>query len=472
MTTSDIDVPTIAEGSVAELEQSLRGRLVRATDPDYDQARAIWNGAHNRYPALIVRCAGVADVMRALEFARSEELQVAVRSGGHSIPGFSSVDGGLVIDLSPLQSVRVDPQRRTARADAGVTWKSFDHETQAFGLATTGGLVSSTGIAGFTLGGGVGWLMRKHGLAADNLISADVVTADGRLIRASSDENAELFWGLRGGGGNFGVVTSLEYRVHPVGPMVTGGAVFYPGERAADVLRVYRDWAPTAPDELTTLVNLLTCPPAPFLPEEWHGRPLVAVIGLHAGPADAAERALRPLREIAPPVADLFGPMPYVAMQGLVDPLWGPGAHSYMKAGFMRGLDDATIDTLVAHHASVTSPKTEIHVHQVGGVVASVPRDATAFAERDAPFLLNIIASTFTADGFDDAVSWAQATHAALAPALTGGAYVNFLSGEGEERVRAAFGPDTYRRLVALKDEYDPANVFRLNQNVAPSHTS
>jgi FAD/FMN-containing dehydrogenase len=469
MTTHHLDIPTLAEGSVAELEQSLRGRLVRTTDPDYDQARAIWNGAHDRYPALIVRAAGVADVMRALEFARSEELQIAVRSGGHSIPGFSSVDGGLVIDLSPLQTVRVDPQRRTARADAGVTWNSFDHETQAFGLATTGGLVSSTGVTGFTLGGGVGWLMRKHGLAADNLISADMVTADGRLVRASADENPELFWGLRGGGGNFGVVTSLEYRVHPVGPMITGGGVFYPGDRAADVLRVFREWAPTAPDELTTLVNLLTCPPAPFLPEEWHGRPLVAVIGLHAGPADEAERALRPLREIAPPVADLFGPMPYVAMQSLIDPLWGPGAHSYFKAGFLRGLDDATIDTLVAQHASVTSPKTEIHVHQVGGAVARVPGDATAFGERDAPFLLNIVASTFTADGYDDAVSWAQATHAALAPALTGGAYVNFLSGEGQDRVRAAYGPETYRRLVALKDEYDPANVFRLNQNVQPS---
>jgi FAD/FMN-containing dehydrogenase len=469
MTAHDFPGPLLAEGSVTELEQGLRGRLVRATDPDYDETRAIWNGAHDRYPALIAQCAGVADVMRALEFARSEELRVAVRSGGHSIPGFSSVDGGLVIDLSPMQGIRVDPERRTARAEAGVTWASFDHETQAFGLATTGGLVSSTGLAGFTLGGGVGWLMRKHGLACDNLVAADVVTADGRLVHASADENAELFWGLRGGGGNFGVVTSLEYRVHPVGPMVTGGAVFYPAERAGDVLRVYRDWVATAPDSLTTLVNLLTCPPAPFLPPEWHGHPLVAVIGMHAGPADEAERALRPLREIATPVADLFGQMPYVAMQKLVDPLWGPGAHSYMKAGFMKGLDDRTIDTLVAQHASVTSPKTEIHIHHVGGVVAGVPRDATAFGERDAPFLLNIIASTHTAAGYDDAVAWAQATHSSLAPSLTGGSYVNFLSSEGEERVRAAYGADAYRRLVALKDEYDPTNVFQLNQNVAPS---
>jgi FAD/FMN-containing dehydrogenase len=463
------DTPVLADGSVAELAAAMRGRVVRPGDSDYDQARAIWNGAHDRYPALVAQCAGVADVIRAIEFARSEELRVAVRSGGHSIPGHSSVDGGIVVDLSPMQGIRVDPQRRTARAEAGVTWASFDHETQAFGLATTGGLISSTGITGLTLGGGIGWLMRKHGLAIDNLLSADVVTADGRLVRASADENPELFWGLRGGGGNFGVVTSLEYQLHPVGPMVTSGAVFYPADKARDVLRAYRDWTATAADETTTLVNLLTAPPAPFIPEEWHGKPLVAIIGMHAGPADEAERALRPLRSIATPVADLFGPMPYVAMQSLVDPLWGPGASSYMKAGFLRGLDDEAIDTLVAQHATVTSPKTEIHVQHLGGAVARVPAEATAFGARTAPFVLNIIASTFTDEGYDEAVDWAQAAYASLVPALTGGAYVNFLSNEGDERVRAAYGPGTYERLVALKDEYDPANVFRLNQNVAPS---
>src|SRR3954467_3024055 len=261
MTISDIDVPTIAEGSVAELEQGLRGRLVRTTDSDYDQARAIWNGAHDRYPALIVRAAGVADVMRALEFARSEELRVAVRSGGHSIPGFSSVDGGIVIDLSPMQSVRVDPERRTARADAGVTWSSLDHETQAFGLATTGGLVSSTGIAGFTLGGGIGWLMRKHGLAADNLIAADLVTADGRLVHASKDENADLLWGLRGGGGNFGVVTSFEYRLHPVGPQVLAGGMVHALTDAPEVFRFLSEFTATAPDELSVTASTFRAAP-------------------------------------------------------------------------------------------------------------------------------------------------------------------------------------------------------------------
>jgi FAD/FMN-containing dehydrogenase len=460
--------PAIADGSIAELAQTLRGELITPGDSGYDEARAIWNGAHDRYPALIVRAAGVADVMRAVEFARSEELLVSVRGGSHSIPGFSTNDGGIVIDLSPMNGVRVDPQQRTAIAQTGLTWSQFDHETQAFGLATTGGLVSSTGIAGFTLGGGVGWLMRKHGLAADNLIGADVVTADGQLVHASEHENPELFWGLRGGGGNFGIATSFEYQLHRVGPTVTAGVVFYPGDRAGEILRFYRDWVDEAPDDLTTLVNLLTAPPAPFLPEEWHGKKLVALIGMHSGSVEDGERAVRPLKELGDPVADLMGPLPYVAMQSLIDPLWGPGAHSYMKAGWLGGLDDAAINTLVRHHRDVTSPKSEIHVHHMGGAVARVPAAATAFGDRSAPFLLNVIASTFTPDGYDGAVAWAQELHAAMTPSLTGGSYVNFLSAEGDERVRAAYGAN-YDRLVALKDEYDPTNLFRLNQNIRPS---
>jgi FAD/FMN-containing dehydrogenase len=458
----------LGDATVAELTQAVRGEVIRPGDPGYDDARAIWNGAHDRYPALILRCAGAADVIRGIEFARSQDLLLAVRGGKHSIPGFSTCDDGMVLDLSGMQGVHVDPVARTARAQAGATWSVFDHETQAFGLATTGGLVSSTGIAGFTLGGGVGWLMRKHGLTCDNLISADVVTADGRVVRASEDENADLFWGLRGGGGNFGVATSFEYRLHPVGPTVTGGAVFYPGDRTAEVLRFYREWAQDAPDELTTVANLLTAPPAPFIPEEWHGKPLVALIGTHCGPLADGERAVRPLRELGDPVADLLGPLPYVAMQSLIDPLWGPGAHSYMKAGWMGGLDDAAIDTLIRYRDTVTSPKTEIHVHHVGGAVARVPSDATAFGDRSSPFLLNVLASTFTAEGYDEAVGWAQDLYGAMAPALSGGAYVNFLSNEGEERVRAAYG-EKYDRLVGLKDAYDPTNVFRLNQNIAPS---
>jgi FAD/FMN-containing dehydrogenase len=468
MAIDEVTHPPLAEGSIAELAQAMRGELIAPGDPNYDEARSIWNGAHDKRPALIARCAGVADVMRAVEFARSEELVVAVRGGSHSIPGFSTVDGGIVIDLSPMKGVRVDAQAGTAVAQTGLTWSEFDHETQAFGLATTGGLVSSTGIAGFTLGGGVGWLMRKHGLAADNLIAADVVTADGRLVRASADENPDLLWGLRGGGGNFGIATSLEYQLHRVGPTVTAGVVFYPGDRAAEVLRFYRDWVGEAPDEATTLVNLLTAPPAPFLPEEWHGKRLVAIVGMHCGSLDDGDRALRPLKELGDPVADLMGPLPYVAMQSLIDPLWGPGAHSYMKAGFMRGLDDGAIETLVDFHRHATSPKSEIHIHHMGGAVARVPAGATAFGDRTAPFLLNVIASTFTRDGYDESIAWAQQLNASMSSSLTGGSYINFLSAEGDERVRAAYGSN-YDRLVALKDDYDPTNVFRLNQNISPS---
>jgi hypothetical protein len=459
----------LGDATVAELAEAVRGEVIRPGDDGYDNARAIWNGAHNRRPGLILRCAGVADVIRGVEFARSQDLLLAVRGGKHSIPGFSTCDDGMVLDLSGMQGVRVDPTKGTARAEAGTTWNVFDHETQAFGLATTGGLVSSTGVAGFTLGGGVGWLMRKHGLTCDNLISVDIVTADGHLLRASEDENADLFWGLRGGGGNFGVATSFEYRVHPVGPTVTAGVCFYPGDRAAEILRFYREFVEDAPDELTTLASLMTAPPAPFLPEAWHGKPLIGLIAMHCGSLEDGERAIKPLRELGDPVADLLGPIPYVAMQSLIDPLWGPGAYSYMKAGFMGGLDDATIDTLVAHRDTVTSPKSEIHVHHVGGAVARVPDDATAFGERSAPFLLNILASTFTSDGYDEAVSWAHGLYGGLASALTGGAYVNFLSNEGPERVQAAYGQEKYDRLVRLKDAYDPTNLFRLNQNIVPS---
>jgi hypothetical protein len=468
MATEELQQPALAEGSIAELAEGVRGEVIRPGDPGYDEARAVWNGAIDRHPALIVRCAGVADVMRAVEFARSEKLVVAVRGGKHSLPGFSTVDGGIVIDLSPMQGIQVDPEARTVRAQGGVTWNTLDHETQAFGLAVTGGLVSTTGIAGFTLGGGIGWLMRKHGLTADNLIAADVVTADGRLVHASAEENPELFWGLRGGGGNFGIVTSFEYQLHPVGPVVMGGPVIYPGSMAGDILRFYREWSKDAPDELTTLVSLATAPPAPFIPEEWHGKRIVIIPGVYAGSVEDGERAMRPLRQLGEPVADLMGPLPYVAMQSLLDPLWGPGAHNYFKSGWLRGLDDRAIDTLVDYHRDASSPKSEIHVHQMGGAVARVGASATAFGDRSAPFLLNIIASTFTAEGYDDAVGWAQGLHGAMDPALTGGTYVNFISAEGPDRVRDAYSADTYERLRALKREYDPGNLFRLNQNVRP----
>jgi FAD/FMN-containing dehydrogenase len=328
MTTEATTRHVLGDATLAEFEQSLRGRLIRPGDEGYDDARAVWNGAHDKRPALIARCAGAADVLRSVDFARSEGLTVAVRGGSHSIPGYSTVDGGLVIDLSAMRSVHVDPARQVAVASGGATWADFDHETQAFGLAVTGGLVSSTGIAGFTLGGGIGWLMRKHGLAADNLIGADVVTADGRLVHASADENRDLLWGLRGGGGNFGIATSLEYQLHPVGPMITAGLIFFGAERAEEILRFYRDWVRELPDELTTLVVMATAPPAPFLPESVHGKRVVAVAAVNAGEPDQGRALVQPLKDLGDPVADLIGPMPYTAMQSVLDPLWERGAHN------------------------------------------------------------------------------------------------------------------------------------------------
>ena len=458
----------VGDASLQELEESLRGELIRPSDPRYDEARAVWNGAIDKHPAALVKCAGVADVRQAIEFARSQDLVVAVRGGKHSLPGFSTCDGGIVIDLGGMKGVRVDPVARTAQAEAGLTWSEFDHETQAFGLATTGGLISTTGIAGFTLGGGIGWLMRAHGLTCDNLLSADIVTADGELLHASADENQELFWGLRGGGGNFGVATSFEYQLHPVGPVVMAGPVFYRGDRAEEILRFYRDYTRDLPGEATTLLNLATAPPAPFLPEEIHGKLVCVLVGVYAGPVAEGERVLAPMRELGDPVADLMGPLPYVAMQSLLDALYPAGGSNYFKAGYLEELSDASIATMVEQHQSVTSPMSEIHVHHFGGAVGQVPEDATAFGNRSAEFVLNILGRTPDAGGFAEAVDWARGCYDALEPYTTGGTYTNFMS-EGDDRLKEAYGQEKYERLVALKDRYDPTNLFRLNQNIAPS---
>jgi FAD/FMN-containing dehydrogenase len=458
----------LGEATLAEFEQGLSGRLIRPDDDGYDEARSIWNGAHDKRPALIVRCAGVADVMRAVDFARSENLDIAVRGGSHSIPGFSTVDDGIVIDLSAMRSVHVDPARRTAVAEGGTTWADFDHETQAFGLAVTGGLVSTTGLAGFTLGGGIGWLMRKCGLTCDNLIGADVVTADGQLVHASESENPELLWGLRGGGGNFGIATTLEYRLHPVGPNVLAGPIFFPGDRAEEILRFYRDWVRELPDDTTTLANLTTAPPAPFLPEEVHGKPVVAVVAVHAGDPEEGRRVIQPLKDIADPVADLIDVIPYTMMQSLLDALWERGAHNYMSSAFVDELSDEAIAAAVERHADVPSPHSEIHLQHFGGAVARVGDDDTAFGNRSAQYVLNVIARSPTADGFDGNVEWARSTTRALSPVSRNAAYVNFMGDAGDERLRASYGDAKYERLVALKRRYDPTNLFRLNQNIKP----
>jgi FAD/FMN-containing dehydrogenase len=459
----------LGAATLKEFDDELHGEMVTPGDGAYDEARAIWNGAHDARPALIARCADAADVRHAVGFARSEGLDVAVRGGSHSIPGFSTVEGGIVIDLSPMKGIKVDVGAATVRAEGGVIWGELDAATQEHGLATTGGLVSTTGVAGFTLGGGIGWLMRKYGLACDNLRSAEVVTADGQVLTASATENPDLFWALRGGGGNFGVVTSFEFDLHPVGPTVAAGPVFYPGDRAEEILRFYREFVKTVPDELTTFAGLLTAPPAPFLPEEWHGKKLVALVGCYSGDPDEGMKALQPLRDLGDPVADLVGPMPYVQMQSLLDDLYPRGTNAYMKAGYMRDLDDKAIETLVRYHQDATSPASEIHVHDFGGAVARADADETAYGERQAPYVLNIIAMSHEPGGLDTHIDWAHRLYADIESSLTGGAYINFLSAEGEERVRAAYGAEKFDRLRALKDRYDPTNLFHLNQNIPPS---
>ncbi|HEX6715178.1 MAG TPA: FAD-binding oxidoreductase [Thermoleophilaceae bacterium] len=470
MATTTNESRVLGDATVAELAAELRGSVICPGDPGYDEARALWNAAHDRHPALIVQCAGSADVAAALRFARSEKLEVAVRGGGHSIPGFSGVDGGIVIDLSRMRGVLVDPVGKRAIVQGGATWRDVDVETQAHGLATTGGLVSTTGVGGFTLGGGIGWLMRRYGLAADNLVSADVVTADGEFVRASADENPELFWALRGGGGNFGVVTTFEFTLHEVGPTVAGGGIFYAGDDADAVLRAWREWLPSAPDELTTVVNLTTAPPAPFIPEAWHGKRVVAILGVYSGPVEEGLDALAPLRAIAEPVADLFGPIPYLAMQSLIDALHPPGDGNYFKAHHMTDMPDEAIDALVSGHRSVTSPQNEIHVHDLRGAVARGPAGGSAFPHRDAPYVLNVIAKWPGGGEGPEHVAWARDLVGSMEPFGDGSAYVNFLGdSEDTDRLRSAYGEATYDRLVAAKDRWDPENVFHLNQNVRPS---
>ena len=466
MTATETAPEAVGEATLAELAEGLHGELVTPASPRYDEARAIWNGAHDRRPAVVIRCAGVSDVIRGVDFARSEGLPLAVRGGGHSIPGFSTTDGGVVLDLSPMKGIRVDPAARRVVAQGGCLWSDLDQETQEFGLALTGGLVSTTGISGFTLGGGIGWLLRRCGLPADGLVGADVVTADGQLVHADADEHPDLFWALRGGGGNFGVVTSFEYALHEVGPTVFAGAVFYPGEAADEILRGYREACAAAGDELTTVLNLTTAPPAPFLPASVHGKPVVAVLGMWSGPLEDGDAATAPFRTLGEPIVDLFGPMPYRAMQSLLDPLYPRGLHNYFTSAFVPALDDGVLRSLTDAYERVPTAMSELHVHHLGGALGRVPADATAFAVRDQEFVVNVVARTPTAEGFDAARDWARAVPGTLG---FGPAYVNFTGEGGPDRVRASYPPATYERLVAVKDRYDPDNLFQLNQNVRPS---
>ncbi len=463
--------PILGDATVQELREAIHGEVLRPGDEGYLEACRIWNSAFDeRRPAAIVRASGAADVIAAVGFARSNGLPLAVRGGGHSIAGFSTVDDGLVIDLSAMREVRVDPVARRAEVGPGAVWADVDHETQAHGLATTGGLVSTTGVAGFTLGGGIGWLMRKHGLACDNLVGADVVTADGQLVHATAEQHSDLFWGLRGGGGNFGIVTRFELALHPVGPMVYAGPIFFSAEHDVELTRMFRDWAPGVPEDITAVLNLTSAPPLPVIPEEWHGRKVIALIVLSAGSPDQAEAQVRPFREAFEPVADLLGPIPYRAMQSLLDPLFPKGSNAYFKATNLNRLDDALIERLRELHLATPGPQCEIHVHQMGGAVAA-PADAdTAYPERDMPFVANAVTVAHEPDAAEAHAHWARAVIEAAGDASTGRSYVNFLG--DADAARETYGAEKYAALQELKRKYDPTNVFRLNQNIEPGESA
>jgi FAD/FMN-containing dehydrogenase len=449
------------EDAVAAFKTTLRGTLLQPGDTGYDEARKIWNAMIDKRPALIARCAGIADVVSAVNFARTHDLLVAVRGGGHNVAGNAVCDGGLMIDLSPMKSVRVDPVRRTARAEPGVTWGEFDHETQAFGLATTGGVIPTTGIAGLTLGGGIGWLMGKHGLSCDNLLSVDIVTADGQLRHASSTENPELFWGVRGGGGNFGVVTSFEYQLHPVS-QVLGGMLIHPLEQAKDVLRFFREFTQTAPDAFISTVALLTSP---------DGAPVVATIVCYNGPMAEGERVLQPLRAFGPPLADQIGPMAYTTLQHMLVDGFPPGLQNYWKSNFLRDLSNDAIAVIVDGFTTAPAPTSAVAIEYIGGAVRRVDENATAFNHRHSPYNLLIVGIWPDPANNDANIRWVREFWQAAQPFSSGGVYVNYLgqtADEGTERIKEAYGVAKYERLLALKKKYDPTNLFRLNQNINP----
>ncbi|SEV89016.1 FAD-binding oxidoreductase [Natrinema salifodinae] len=462
-----VTITPVDDGAIDGFGEGLRGDLLRPEDPNYDEARSIWNGMIDRHPALIVRARGVSDVIATVDFAREHELALAVCGGGHNIAGNAVCDGGLMLDLSAMRSIYVDPEERTARVEPGATLGDFDHEAQTFGLATPLGINSTTGVAGLTLGGGFGWLTRTYGMTVDNLRSVDVVTADGRLRRASDDENPDLFWGVRGGGGNFGVVTSFEFDLHEVGPEVLAGPVVYPGEDARDVLRHVRDFNETAPDESSVWAVLRKAPPLPFLPEEVHGVGVAIVVAFYAGDvADGAE-VLAPIREFGDPIADAVGPHGYAEFQQAFDPLLTTGARNYWKSHNFDELSDEAIDTAVDYAATLPTPLSEIFFGQVGGAMARVPSDATAYPHRDAEYAMNVHTRWEDPAMDDECIAWAREFYDAMAPYATGGVYVNFISErEGEENL--AYG-ENYDRLVELKTEYDPENLFRMNQNIEPA---
>ncbi|KPK01813.1 MAG: FAD-linked oxidase [Gemmatimonas sp. SG8_28] len=468
MKTLDGGSTTIGKGAIDALASELDGELLTADSHGYDEARTIWNAMIDRRPGLIVSCAGSEDVVRAVNFARENGLLTAVHGVGHNIAGNAVCDGGIMISLEGMKSVQVDPKTRKVRVEPGVTLGELDRTTQAHGLAVPVGINSTTGIAGLTLGGGFGWLSRKHGLTIDSLISADVVTAAGAVVKASAEENAELFWGIRGGGGNFGVVTSFEFQAHPVGPEVLSGLIVHPFADVGSVLRYYREFTAQAPDELTVWVVLRKAPPLPFLPEEVHGTDVVVLAALYSGDMAAGEKALAPLRAHGNPIADVISPHQFTDFQAAFDPLLEPGARNYWKTHDFPSLSDDLLDAIIGYAGRLPGPACEVFIAHMGGETSRVPEGSTAYRGRDAQFIMNVHGRWDAAADDEKCIGWCRELFDATKPFATGAAYVNFMTEEEDERVQEAYG-DSYGRLVELKNKYDPNNLFRLNQNIRPN---
>ena len=465
LTTLEGGMTTISAPALEAFAASLRGQTLHAGDGGYDEARTVWNAMIERRPGLIVRCVGASDVIAAVKFAREHKLLVAVRGGGHNIAGSAVCDGGLMIDLSMMKSVRVDKVARRAWVEPGAILSDVDRETQAFGLAVPTGINSTTGIAGLTLGGGFGWTARKLGLTIDNLLSADVVTADGELVRTSTTEHPDLFWALRGGGGNFGVVTAFEFKLHKLGPQVLSGLVVHPFDDAKSVLQQYRTVLEDAPDELTCWAVMRKAPPLPFLPEQWHWKEVLVLAMCYCGDLEAGEKATAALRGIGKPIVDVVGPNPFAGWQTAFDPLLQPGARNYWKSHDFIELPDATIDILDKAIRTLPGPECEIFIGHVGGAAGRVATDATAFPQRNSHFVMNVHARWREASMDNACMGWARGIYDATKPQAVGTAYINFMPGDEADRVEAAYGGN-YARLLEVKRKYDPDNFFRMNQNV------
>ncbi len=458
----------VDQATLDALSRAIAGEVLTASSPGYDTSRTIWNAMIDRKPGIIVRCTCTADVSQAVRFARSHGLLLAVKGGGHNIAGNAVCEGGLMIDLSAMKSVKVDPTAKTAEVEPGVTLGEFDAATQEYGLATPVGINSTTGIAGLTLGGGFGWISRKYGLTIDNLTSAEVVLADGSVVTASASENPDLFWGIRGGGGNFGVVTLFRYALHNVGPEVLSGLIVHPFGDARNLLRFYRDFTATLPDDVTVWVVMRKAPPLPFLPEEWHGKEIFAFAALCAGDMKVGEEALRPLREFGNPIADVIGPHPFVGFQQAFDPLLTPGMRNYWKSNDFLEFSDGLIDAAITAVSNLPSPHTEVFFGQMGGATSRIAPEATAYQGRSAQFVMNVHGRWETAGEDETCIRWCRNLFNATTPYATGDVYVNFLTSDESDRIKSAYG-DSYGRLVDLKKKYDPSNLFRMNQNINPA---